>query len=430
MSVVGSLYTGAAGLRSHGKAINVLGDNVANANTMGFKRSRANFSDVFARSVGAGSDGDIGQGSEVTSVQKLMQQGALLGTGQATDLAIKGNGFFAVKGNSQGLSGSFYTRAGQFHLDKDGQLVNQSGLVAQGYLASSDGTINKSVTDLKIPLTTMPPKATTKGTVVGNLDAGATAITSAFSATDATNTSNYSSQITVYDSLGKAHTVTMYFRKSSATAWTFHGVVDGGEVSGGSSGSPTVVMSGTLTFDSQGRLASVTGNAATITFANAAAQTISLNLGDATATSGNTGLKGMTSYASSSTVSYVSQDGYTAGNMSGIAVTSTGVIQGVFSNGKKRDLGQVLLADFKSAQDLQRVGGNLYTETVASGQAVLNQAGNAGMGTLASGNLEQSNVDLASEFVGLIAYQRGFQANSRTVSTADQMLREILSLKR
>ena len=433
MSVVSSLYTGASGLSSHGKAISVLGDNVANANTVGYKRSRANFADVLGRSTGPEPDASIGQGSRVASVQKMMTQGALLGTGSSTDLAIKGNGFFCVKGSASGITGNFYSRAGQFHLDKDGQLVNEAGLTAQGYLADATGTLTKKVTDIKIPQSQMAPQATSKATIAGNLSAAATAFTTgSFSATNAAATSNYSTQVTVYDSLGKAHTMTIYFRKTSATAWSYHGVVDGGEITGGSAGTPTVTMTGTLTFDTSGKLASVNAGTSTVNFANAVqGQTITMDWGDATgATPAGTGLKGMTSYASASTTSYASQDGNSSGNLAGISVGADGKISGVFSNGKKKTVGQVLLADFKSAQDLNRIGGNLYAETLDSGQALMREAAAGGMGTISAGTLEQSNVDLAKEFVNLIAFQRGFQANSRTVTTADQMLQELLALKR
>ena len=432
MSVVSSLYTGASGLQSHGKAISVLGDNVANANTVGYKRSRANFADVLGQSTGGGPDGSIGQGSRVSSVQRMMTQGALLGTGMATDLAIKGNGFFCVKGSAEGLSGNFYTRAGQFHLDKDGKLVNQSGLVAQGYLADSSGNLTKQLTDLSVPQSQMPPQATSTATIAGNLDASATTPSGAFSATNAAKTSNYSNQMTVYDSLGKAHTVTVYYRKSSATTWNYYGVVDGGEITGGSAGTPTVTLQGTLTFDTQGRLATVSSTSTTANFANAVqGQTITVNWGDSTGTTpAGTGLKGMTSYSSSSTTSYVTQNGNSSGSLAGISVASDGTVSGVFTNGKQRTVGQVVLADFKSAQDLKRIGGNLHVETRESGEALMKQAGSSGAGTISAGSLEQSNVELSREFVNLIAFQRGFQANSRTVTTADQMLQELLNLKR
>ena len=433
MSVVSSLYTGASGLSSHGKAISVLGDNVANANTVGYKRSRANFADVLGRSTGAEPDSSIGQGSRLATVQKMMSQGALLGTGLATDMAIKGNGFFCVKGSASGITGNFYTRAGQFHLAKDGKMVNEAGLVAQGYLADAAGMLTKKVTDIKIPQSQMAPQATSTSSIAGNLDAGATAFTTgSFSASSAATTSNYSTQVTVYDSLGKAHTMTIYFRKTSATAWSYHGVVDGSEITGGSAGTPTVTLTGTLTFDTSGKLASANAGTGTVNFANAVqGQTITVDWGDSTGTTpAGTGLKGMTSYAAASTTSYVSQNGNASGNLAGISVGADGTVSGVFSNGKSRTVGQVLLADFKSQQDLNRIGGNLFAETLASGQALMRQAATGGMGTIAAGNLEQSNVDLATEFVNLIAYQRGFQANSRTVTTADQMLQELLSLKR
>ena len=428
MSIGSNLFTAAAGLNAHGDAITVTGDNVANANTVGFKRSRANFEDMLVRST---LDPDIGLGSKMASAQQMMSQGALQSTGSATDLAIKGNGYFCVKGSAGGLTGNFYTRAGQFHLDKDGNLVNEAGLKAQGYLANTKGVIQKSVTDVKVPLNQMAPAATAKVTVYGNLNASASAPTGAWSTTAPSTTSNFSTQVTCYDSLGKSHVVNVFFRRESAAgAWSWYALVDGGEITGGTAGTYEQEASGSITFDTSGRLDTETTSASSFGWANAVTATLAFDWGDSITTDSGTGLKGMTWFSSSSSISYASQDGNSSGNMSGISVAADGTISGVFSNGKKRTVGQLLLADFKSQQDLKRIGGNLYAESDKSGQSLLRTAAAGGMGTVAAGNLEQSNVDLARQFVNLIAFQRGFQANSRSVTTSDQLLQELLALKR
>ena len=425
MSVVSSLYTGAAGLSSHGEAISVVGDNIANANTVGFKRSRANFEDVLAQSVGGGNES--GLGSNVADVQKLMTQGALLGTGVATDLAIKGDGFFAVKGSAAGLEGTFYTRAGQFHMDKDGFLVNSNDLKVQGYVVNDNGVLVKSVTDMQVSNSAIPPMATANASISGNLDANSAVMDAAaapagnpWDTDNVEGTSNFATSMTVYDSLGQSHSITVAFRNDSADGWEWHALVDGGEVSGGTAGTWSEIGDGTLAFDTDGQMTTsppvVTLSG--INFNGATAQDINIDFGE------------VTNYASKSTVTHLDQDGYSSGSLSGISIDSEGTVTGIFSNGQQRTVGQVLLADFKAADQLQRMGGNLYIETEASGTALVGEAAAGGRGIINAGSLEQSNVDLAQQFVDMIAFQRGFQSNSKTIQTADQMMQELINLKR
>ncbi len=434
MSVISSLYTGAAGLTAHGEALNVVGDNIANANTVGYKNSRANFEDVLARSVGGGI-GDIGLGSRLESIQKLFTQGAMLGTGVATDLAIQGNGFFMVKGSAEGLDGLFYSRAGQFTLDKDGKLVNQNGLAAQGYSVDASGNLVKTVTDIKINQSQMSPVTTTTAKIYANLESSSTTpavawptpITAGF---DLSTASNFSSTMTVYDSVGKSHSVSVYFRKEAAAgAFSWHAVVDGADVTGGTAGTPSEIGTGTLNFDTQGRLTGQTGGITANFIGATAGQAIAVSFGDPTG-GGGTGLKGSTSFASKSALTFMDQNGYGAGSISGIAIDPDGTINGVFSNGQKRTVGQILLASFQSPEEMTRVGGNLFIATAKSGPALVGVASNGGMGAINAGALEQSNVDLGKQFVDMITFQRGFQANSKTITTADEMLQEIMALKR
>jgi len=437
MSVVSSLYTGAAGLASHGDALGVVGDNIANANTVGFKGSRANFEDILARSLGGGSD-DVGLGSRISNVQRLMTQGAMLGTGNATDLAISGNGFFIVKGNADGIEGNFFTRAGQFHLDKDGKLVNNGGMTVQGYVVDAQGNLVKKMTDLQVNTSPMSPVATTTASLYNNLDA--TSLTPAaawptganLTPANMTAASNFSTSLTVYDSLGGAHNVNVYYRKEAgAGAWSWHAMVDGAESTGGTPGQWVEGATGTLTFDTQGRLTGATQAAAPAGFnftGAAPTQAITFDFGDAYPP--GTGLKGSTSFSTKNAASFAKQNGYSSGSLSGVSVDTDGTVQGVFSNGEKRTVGKVLLAKFQNPEGMQRLGGNLYAGTNTSGTALVAEAATSGMGAINSGSLEQSNVDLARQFVDMIVFQRGFQGNSKTITTADQLLQEVIGLKR
>ena len=429
MSVISSMFTGASGITAHGDALQVVGDNIANSNTVGYKGSRANFEDVLARSMGGA---ELGLGTRLAGVQKILSQGALLGTGVSTDLAIKGDGFFQVKGKADGLDGAFYTRAGQFKVDKDGNLVNQSGLKLQGYNSDENGNLIQQVADLQVPSYELPPVATTASTIVANLNSDEVAPANPWDPTNPSATSNFSTSMTVYDSLGKAHNVDVYFRREAAAgAWSWHGLVDGGEVTGGTAGVPTQAATGTLTFDTQGRLTTEATTTSDFDFLGAVQnQAIAFDFGDSITTDGGSGLKGVTSYASPSGVTFLSQDGSSSGSLAGISITPNGEIQGVFSNGMQRTVGRVLVADFQNPQDLARTGGNLFIATNESGGPLVGEAGTGGRGAIVSGSLEQSNVDLANEFVNMIAYQRGYQASSRIITVADQVLQETVNLKR
>jgi flagellar hook protein FlgE len=432
MAVVSSLYIGASGLTAHGDAIAVVGDNIANANTVGFKRSRANFSDILASSVGSGSEAGIG--SQLDNIQRMLTQGSVLGTGAATDLAINGDGFFVVKGSSGKFNGQFFSRAGQFTVDKGGYVVNADGLRLQGYGADSSGNILKSVGDLSIPTQNMPPIATTVANVVGNLDAETVEPTLPWSATDPNNTSNFSTSVVVYDSLGESHNVTVYFRKEAGTtpgqaAWSWHATMDGGEATGGTAGTPIEAATGTLEFDSQGRLVTESTTSSAFNFNNATqGQAIEFDFGDPLPT--GTGMLGLTGYGDASQVSEIRQDGSASGALSNINIGKDGTIMGIFTNGQNRSIGQVVLADFQAAEELQAIGDNLLAQTFDSGEPAIGAASSGGRGGLTAGALEKSNVDLTKEFVDMISFQRGFQANSKTISTADTMLQEVMNLAR
>ncbi|RMG17019.1 MAG: flagellar hook protein FlgE [Deltaproteobacteria bacterium] len=431
MSLLTSLWSGRSGLQASSTDLSVIGDNISNANTIGFKGSRAAFEDALAQNlmgVNAAAMSQRGLGTKLQAIQRIMVQGALVNTGLATDLAIQGPGFFVVKGNYGGQEGQFYTRAGQFTVDENGMLVNLDGLRVQGYLADAVGNITRQVGDLQVGNAISAPRATTTISIDANLDADAT-IPPAWDPTDPTGTSNFSTSVTVYDSLGNAHQVEVYFRKNGAGDWEWHAMTDGANVQGGTAGTLSEIASGTLTFGTNGELTAQTQTSNFNPVGATQPQPLTFDFGTDTG-SGGTGLDGITQFAGASAASFINQDGYPAGDLSFVTVESDGTVVGTFSNGEVRALGQVVLADFQAPDQLTRLGGNLFGETKQSGEPTIDSAGTGGRGALVSGALEQSNVDLAEEFIRMITAQRGFQANSKVISTSDQLLAELMTLKR
>lgn len=435
--VLRAMYSGVSGLRAEGEALGVVGDNIANVNTTGFKSQRALFQDVLGHSILAGTSSSLpGSGVRVGDIQQMFTQGTLQNTGVSTDVALNGDGFFVVKGTVDGLSSNFYTRAGTFSIDRDGNLTNPAGLHVQGYAANGDGTFAASISDVKAPTAALPARATENIEVTANLDSAATAIDTALNPwdpQDPANTANFSTTMTVYDSLGNGHTMDIYFRKSDTVAntWDYHVLADGDEVVGGTPGQNFEIgTGGTMAFTTNGALNTITGNAITVDFIGATAgQAIALDFGTPIG-AGGTGLDGTTQFAGSSNVSSQSQDGYASGDFSGVAIDGTGVVQGLYTNGQKIAMAQLAIAKFRSNDGLGRAGQNLWIETRDSGTAAMGTAGSGGRGATSAGALEGSNVDLAEEFVGLIQHQRSFSANSKTITTADEMLQELINIKR
>jgi len=430
MSIIKTLYTGVAGLQSHGTALGVVGDNIANVNTTGYKAESVVFADVLGHSLLAT---DVpGSGSKVTGISRIFSQGSFITTESPTDLAINGNGFFVVNGNLGGWNSNFYTRAGQFALDNSGALVNPDGLILQGYLANGSGDVSNQLTDLRIANTILPPEATTNVDISANLDASATVPTAAWNfadpAFDPGLASNFSTAITVYDSLGESHRMDVYFAKASPNTWSWYALVDAGDV-GGTPGEYSQVGDGTLAFTSDGFLDDDASAPFTVAFDGATPQDIQMDFGTSLAELG-TGMDGVTQYAASSIIRSQEQNGYGTGELNGVGVQDDGGVMAIYSNGEQRIVGQVALATFEAEGELARAGGNLWSETQGSGAARIGGAAEGSAGSITSNALEQSNVDLAAEFVDLIAYQRGFQANSRTITTADQLYQEIVNLKR
>jgi flagellar hook protein FlgE len=419
MSINRAMYAGVSGLTAESSTLSIVGENVANTNTVGYKRSRATFENMLGGAIGA-SDSQ-GGGVRLGRTQQIFAQGSLLNTGQATDLALSGDGFFVVKGNVGGVSGEFYTRAGQLTVRNDGVIVNPQGMQIQGYLARADGTFDANVAEIKLSTAQLPPKITAKIDLTANLDASATTPAAAWDPQNPGVGSNLSTSLTVYDSLGKAHALDVYFRKS-ATGWDVHALAKGDELAGGPVGQNVEIGTGVLTFDQSGALQAVDWSA---------------NPPDASFTGAtpnqpftfNSGLGGTTQFGSASAVSAQSQDGYASGDLAGVKVDAEGVVSGVYSNGQTVAAGKIAIAKFRSNDGLGKAGQNLWVATRESGDAAIGAAGQGGRGAVVSGSLEQSNVDIAEQFVALIAHQRAFQANSKTITTADQMLQELMTIK-
>ncbi len=424
-----SLYSAVSGLSANGVSLSVIGDNIANLNTIGFKGSRATFGDVLAGTTGSL---QIGRGVLVSNVSPLFTQGSFQSTANALDMGIEGDGFFIVSDGGA----KYYTRAGNFSLDKDGNIVNPDGLVLQGYLADTAGNITGTIENLTIESRQSLARATTNVSVAINLNAVSDAQATPFTLDgngDGTNNDpanyNFSHTIAVYDSQGGAHQITLYFEKTADNAWTVHYTHQ-------DAANPSqLVDAGTqmLTFDLNGALINDNGGTAiNFNFGVAvAAQSISFNYGSGTGESlAGSGLDGTTQFASAFGVLNLNQDGYAAGNLRNIAISEEGIITGIFTNGQMRALGQIAMAKFIAPHGLSKLGRNLYGESFDSGQPVVGKAGSSGLGRVLSNTLELSNVDLAEQFVKMISAQRGFQANSRVIMTTDELMQELVNLKR
>ncbi|MCX5742160.1 MAG: flagellar hook protein FlgE [Proteobacteria bacterium] len=416
MSITNSLYIGISGLQAHGDAISVIGDNIANTSTVGYKRNRAEFADVLGGQLGGSR---LGGGVRLGGTQTMYDQGSIQQTGAPLDMAIRGKGFFVVQGNNDGKSGQYYTRDGRFSLDNTGTVVDPRGLKLQGYAIDSAGTRSTSIGDLALGGRQSPPVATTSAKMSLNLDASEVPPTAPWDPAAPNATSNYATSQTVYDSLGASHRAEVYFRSTGTGGWEWHAMVDGGEV-GGTAGTPTEIATGTLTFSPTGALTNQTMTSSAASFTNATpGQVINFTFDNATSFDTN-----------QSTINGVDIDGHGAGTLIDLAISEDGKVTGVFDNGDRLALAQVALADFTNEQGLARAGNGLVTATNTSGDALIDAAGAGSRGAISAGALEGSNVDLGTELVTLIAYQRAFQANAKTVTTADEMLMDINNLKR
>jgi len=578
MGILSSLFAGVSGLNANGTALSVIGNNIANLSTVGFKGSKATFADLISSSISGGSGSvQTGIGVALTSVQGNFSQGSLATSSNVLDLAIDGNGFFMVR---DAQNATFYSRAGLFRLDRNNNVVDPTGFKLQGFLADATGTITGTIGDVALPSTTASPRATTTAFVAANLNSAtvptgvrgnivasaasttttaagntsfninlngdgvqtitvangltgsglATAVQNAvralvpndpfkaaayagftasvnasdiftfasgltgttnnsttgtgtvvvtanggdtlasnlnmlaptsttgtdFQLSDPPATSNFSTSMTVFDSLGNSHLLTTYFTKVGDNSWNYNTVAPASDVVTANYDPSNVdaslgivrVGSGTLTFGTDGTLdrestvirydiGTAAGTSGTvpgelqIDFNGATPdQLLAMNFGSSVTTDGGSGLDGTTQFGSTSALVQQTQDGFAAGSLQAFSVDGNGIINGRFSNGQLRALAQVVLARFPDPIGLTRTGKNTFAQSGNSGQPVTGTPDSAGLGRVLSNSLELSNVDLGESFIDMIAAQRGFQANSRVITTSDEILQELVNLKR
>ena len=442
--------TALSGLSTNTQGLNVVGNNLANINTVGYKSTNISFMDVLGESVaGAGSGGsNIGLGAQVGRVAAVFTQGGLETTNSPTDVAIQGTGFFVVSDGSAQV----YTRAGNFHIDAEGNLVTPTGHNIQGYVKDPNtGLIdtNGALGTVKIPSNTGNSNATSKFELALNLDAGA-AVGATFTTT-----------VQVYDSLGKAHLASVDFVKDAVTAtdatWKFDVTIAEKELTGipATSTNRYSLLTGgvaaatpaaaSLVFDSNGKLKSVytgatPGTLPPVDNLNVPPTGVTIPSFASSATLNPGGLKwklvadngdfNATGFASASNVTFSNQDGVPPGDMNSLTIQADGTVAGVFSNGLTLEVAKIAIAQFNNENGLTPQGNGLFSESAASGSLLLGIPGQGGRGRLVGGALELSNVDLAAEFTKIITYQRGYQANARMITATDEILQETMNLKR
>ncbi len=417
--------TAVSGIKASTAELSIIGNNIANSSTTGFKAARGEFSDVYAASVlGVGANA-IGKGVTLDSVSQQFTQGNISFTDNALDLAINGNGFFVL--SDQGAT--TYSRAGQFSIDRDGYVVNSKGLRLMAFQADASGNITGELDEMQLNTANVPPTSTSRVDLTANLDSRELPPTvpwggpfDAFAATPTSpdsNMYNASTSVTVYDGLGNPHVMSMYYVKSATpNEWEMYTLIDGVSTSGPD----------TLAFDQSGQFdpsslpvqVNITGWTPLDGAGNptgASAQDIRVDMSSST------------QFGSTFGVNSINQNGFTTGQLRGVEISDTGVMFARFTNGESRALGQVALANFSNPQGLQPLGNTAWSETFASGPAAVSQPGTSGLGALQSGALEDSNVEITEALVDMIVAQRNFQANAQVIQAEDAITQTVINLR-
>lgn len=420
-----SFEQGLSGLNAATKSLDVIGNNIANANAAGFKAAIAQFSDVFANSQTGSSTTAIGIGAQLVAIAPQFSQGNISTTNNPMDVAINGSGFFRLS-DSGAIS---YSRDGQFHLDKQGYIVNSTNLHLTGYAADTNGNIApSSPVDLKLSSSDIPPQVTSNVNAALSLNSSAAVPVSApFNPNDPTSYTN-STSVSVFDSLGNSHVMSLYFVKSAvANTWNVHANVDGTAVAnidlGAGAGNPLP-----LVFDNGGAMTTampanmsidLDGVATALGTSNGATPTLTMSIN----------LAGSTQFGNAFGVNSMDQDGYASGRLSGVAIGADGVILGNYTNGQAKNLGQMVLINFNNNQGLKAMGGNLWGETPDSGVPLIGVPGSGNLGVLQASATEDSNVDLTAELVAMITMQRVYQANAQSIKTQDSVMQTLVNLR-
>jgi len=420
-----SFFIPLTGLQADSTALNTIANDLANMNTTAFKGQAVNFSDLFYQQIGSAGSGDpiqVGAGVQVASIETAFTQGSINSTGNATDVALDGNGFFVV--NNNGVTN--YTRAGNFSVDANGELVTANGLQVMGYPAVN-GVVNTNspLVPINIPVgQVQQPQATTSMNMIANLDA-----------TAATGTT-FPAQITVYDSLGVSHIATVTYTETGVNTWSYSVALPATDFTSGVS----TPVTGSMTFSPSGNLLSVTTGGVTTTVGTGAGQISQIPLSFTGLADGanplaiNWDLLGaggtptISQVAAASAASSTTQDGYASGQYQSFTIGSDGTVTATYSNGQQQNVGQLALANISNLQGLQMLGNGDYATTLASGTASIAASGSAGLGTIQDGALEESNVNISAEFSDLIIAQRAFEASSKAVTTFDTVTQDTINM--
>jgi flagellar hook protein FlgE len=408
-----SFQQGLSGLNAASKSLDVIGNNVANSSTVGFKQSQAQFADVYAASLNGSGASPVGIGTKLQSVAQQFTQGNITASNNPLDIAINGGGFFRLSTNGV----ASYSRNGQFQMDKDGFIVTAGGARLSGFGTTATGALSTGApTDLRINTADQPPRATTEANAVLNLDSRKTELVSADFVADEPETYHSSTSVSVFDSLGNPQTLQTYYVKTAPNSWDVFASSDAATTIGGAA-------IGTLNFLPDGSLDPATVAAlpfgVDITTTSGAIDPLTVELD----------FTGTTQFGSVFSVNTLNQDGYASGRLSGFNVGADGTLVGRYTNGQSATLGQVVLANFANPNGLQPLGNNMWSETADSGAPLVGTPNSGGLGQLQSSAVEDSNVDLTAELVNMITAQRFYQANAQTIKTQDQVLQTLVNLR-
>ncbi|SMF55323.1 flagellar hook protein FlgE [Pseudobacteriovorax antillogorgiicola] len=440
MPITQALYTGVTGLSVMSDTMSVVANNLANANAKGFKYDRAEFDDLLSMDLGTSTgQAQIGRGARLSDVRTIHTQGGLSITDRLTDLAVQGNGFFIVRnplGEKQEAGGMFYTRVGAFNFDKDGYLSDKTGGRLQGYMADEKGRLSPKLDDVRIVTNNLPPVSTSVVKMNVNLDSRDEVIEEEFDIQDPQGTSNFVNSMNIFDSHGTKHAMTTYFRRvedDEGISYEWFATADSKEVTDADDDAKIKVIGrGKVQFNAAGVLLAEETTEFDANFTKGALpnQYIEIDFGNNIGEEEGNGVGASTAVAADAVTVFHSQNGYEAGNIKSLKIDLDGKIKGYYTNGVEKLLASFALSTFENVDGLMKAGRNQFFATVESGAPRTGVPQSGVRGSIYASTLEESNVDMAQQFVEMIRTQRGFQANSRSITTTDTMIEEVVNMKR